>query len=115
MTKLCSNDINQNYKARLEINNSPEVIFCIEEKTSGKYSKPNLNTKKEENEDLKTLNARLKNIQIRKVKSGVKIVNSTTKKLKKNVSFNQNKVKKLKDEPNHYYKINNNEINKINN
>ena len=104
------------YKNILEKNDFvKQPLFCIDEKASGKYSKPNLKTKKEENEDLKTLNARLKNIQIRKVKSGVKIVNSTTNKLKKNVSFNQNKVKKLKDEPNHYYKVNNNEINKINN
>ena len=104
------------YKNIIEKNNFvKQPLFCIEEKASGKYSKPNLNTKKEENEEFKTLNARLKNIQIRKVKSGVKIVNSTTNKLKKNVSFNQNKVKKLKDEPNHYYKVNNNEINKINN
>ena len=58
------------YKNIIEKNNFvKQPLFCIEEKASGKYSKPNLNIKKEENEDLKTFNARLKNIQIRKVKS----------------------------------------------
>ena len=54
LAKLCSNDINQNYKAKLEINNSPEVIFCIEEKIKFKITEHIiLKLKKANDEELK--------------------------------------------------------------
>ena len=102
------------YKNIIE-NNSiiKKPSFFIEEKISGKYSKPNLNSTKIENEDAKLLNIKLKNLEIRKVKSNVKIVNSNINKFKKNVSYKQKKVKKLKEESFQNYKVNINESNNI--
>ena len=54
LVELCSDSMNGNYSAKLEINNSPEVVFCIEEKIKFKITEHiRLKLKKATDEELK--------------------------------------------------------------
>ena len=54
LVELCSDCMNRNYSAKLEINNSPEVVFCIEEKIKFKITEHiRLKLKKANDEELK--------------------------------------------------------------